>query len=134
MPEMDNGNDPGSSSKSDLSNFESESSCSELAVSSRAESTAPSVSSTAGEGPAISYYHLLSACTRMTISALRHYTAWSYSQLQHEFNIPYSTLHRIIYGARDVEKNKINYPSCGHHCVIDSAVKWQLINVATAST
>jgi len=140
MPEIDVGNDPGSGSESDsdLSDFESESSCSELAAGSRAQSTESpeSESSTSGAGPTISYYHLPSTRTRTTVYALRHYAAWSYSQLQQEFNIPLSTLHRIIYGAGDADKKKRknHHPSRGRRRVIDSAVKQQLINAATAST
>jgi len=108
MLEMDGGNDQGSGSESDLSDLESESSCSELAVSSRTQSTEPRVSSesTSGASPTISYYNLPSARTCTIVYALRHHAAWSYSQLQHEFNIPLNTLHRIIHGERDAEKKK----------------------------
>jgi len=136
MPTIDVGNDPGSGSESDtdLSYFESESSCSELAVGSHTQSTEAPESRTSGAGPTISYYHLPLTRARTTVYALWHYAAWSYSQLQQEFNIPLSTLHRIIYGTGDAEKKtkRNQYPSCGCRRVIDSTVKQQLINAATA--
>jgi len=77
MPEIHVGNDPGSGSASDtdLSDFESESSCSQLAVGSRAQSTEPPESPTSEAVPTISYYHLPSTRTRTTVYALRHYAA-----------------------------------------------------------
>ena len=104
--EMHDGNNLDSGSESDLSDFESESSCSELEASSRAHSIEPRESPEAGGGPAISYYHLPSTYTHTTIYAPLHYAAWSYNQLWHEFNISLSTLLPIIYRMRDAE-NKI---------------------------
>jgi len=77
------------------------------------------------------HYHIPSLETRIVVHTLRHYAHWSYPRLHQQFDIPLSTLHRIVHSARTPSNE--THPPRGHHRIIDSALRQQLVNTATAS-
>ncbi|KAG0134929.1 hypothetical protein HOY82DRAFT_601801 [Tuber indicum] len=69
--------------------------------------------------------------TQIIVSALHHYAHWTYSELEQQFNIPLSTLHRIIHSTSLSQID--GYPGRGRQRKISDAVKQQLIETATAN-
>ena len=65
--------------------------------------------------------------------ALRYGANWSYNKLHGEFNIPLSTLHRIIHGVKTLP-GESTYHSCGRYRNINVEVKQRLIETATANS
>ena len=89
-------------------------------------------SSSASQAPAQTpHRHNPSLETRSMIRGLRIHAGWSYAQLKDTFQVPLSTLHRIIHSSNTPEKHL--YLRRGRPITVSPEIQLHLIDIATAN-